>query len=45
MFGYVRIRKPELLVKDYECYQGFLLRPVSFIAGYLWAAGAGYADV
>ena len=23
MFGYVRIRKPELLVKDYECYKGF----------------------
>lgn len=23
MFGYVRILKPELLVKDYECYKGF----------------------
>ena len=23
MFGYVRIRKPELKVKDYEIYQGF----------------------
>lgn len=23
MFGYIRIRKPELKVKDYECYKGF----------------------
>lgn len=23
MFGYVRIRKPELKIKDYDCYRGF----------------------
>lgn len=23
MFGYVRVRKPDLKVKDYECYRGF----------------------